>query len=695
MVQNMEKVFKDYLFSKHILVSEVGSDANAFETLFTIANMFNIRIKEGQALAEREMIEYISSMIGVNVPEPFYKGFPESVRKLSRDKLLFDQLMHYVTTYGLGDFSEAGHSLFEEQLERSAFKENAEIKDFIILSVNDANNKLKEFVDDIFLSSRPLNDVQYGMVKAYVTKFKYYPAKCVSKNLAIRLCGDCKDIGFAFYLKLSDVLKIVEDLNYRVYEKTDIRNLSLKNQDRKFISAVLDYMFFASQEHDKLQIESKYDIINCYERKALWSGLLHHIHYKPQNRYAMDFVHKMRGWENHSVYSDFEKAMAAGNIMDAVRVLVKGKGSGALLRNLDYVISRCNTDEEIEEVLDNLSSTNIMILIQLLIRYSSDNEIKTNRTFTFTKFEKLKVHTEDNKEFARRKTFLTHGQTKTLRLFIENQLKKVLKNRLGKVYIDPNMKNYALPVQETTSSGGLGILAKGTRLHIDDFKKIRAFTYWEKVDDIDLSCFGFTDYGKRIEFSWRTMASNQSDAIVYSGDQTSGYNGGSEYFDINLEEFKKMYPDVKYVIFCNNVYSPVKFCDCFCKAGYMLRDIKDTGKVFEPKTVASSYIINSDSTFAYLFGLDLENNDFVWLNMNRNSYGAVAGDSSLAFLLDYFNVKDVINLYSFFEMMASELVDNPADADVVVSDTVSESDIKEECKLIRSYDFEKMTAYMG
>ena len=84
---------------------------------------------------------------------------------------------------------------------------------------------------------------------------------------------------------------------------------------------------------------------------------------------------------------------------------------------------------------------------------------------------------------------------------------------------------------------------------VDAFKKLRAFTYWEKVDDIDLSCFGLTDDGRRIEFSWRTMAGNQSDAITYSGDETSGYKGGSEYFDIKLEEFKKMYPAVKYIVF--------------------------------------------------------------------------------------------------------------------------------------------------
>ena len=127
----------------------------------------------------------------------------------------------------------------------------------------------------------------------------------------------------------------------------------------------------------------------------------------------------------------------------------------------------------------------------------------------------------------------------------------------------------------------------------------------------------------------------------------------------------------------------------------MIRDNEDSGKVFEPKTVASSFLINSDSTFAYLFGIDLEMNSLIWLNMNKDSYEAVAGESSMTFLLEYFSVTDIVNVKSYFEMAASEIVDDPKQADVVVSDSVSESEIKEGASLIHSYDFEKMTAIMG
>ena len=133
----MKSLYKNYLFQKHLLVSENDSenkemeaDQSQFEILFSLANLFNIRIAEGGKLVKKEMIKYVAKCLGEDVPAPFYQGFPDSVRRLGRDELLFDQLLHYAVTYGLGDFSEPGHSVFEEQFERAAFNEKAEIKEF-------------------------------------------------------------------------------------------------------------------------------------------------------------------------------------------------------------------------------------------------------------------------------------------------------------------------------------------------------------------------------------------------------------------------------------------------------------------------------------------------------------------------------------------------------------------------------------
>ena len=124
-----------------------------------------------------------------------------------------------------------------------------------------------------------------------------------------------------------------------------------------------------------------------------------------------------------------------------------------------------------------------------------------------------------------------------------------------------------------------------------------------------------------------------------------------------------------------------------------MRDEKDSGEIFEPKTVESSFRITCDSRFAYLFGIDLERDEFVWLNMARDSNLNVAGASSVEFLLDYMDVTDVINLYDFATLLATEIVETPEEADVVFSDR--ELTLREGTEQIRSCDFEKVIALMN
>ena len=678
----MKRLYKDYLFQKHILVSETGEDDNAFEVVFSLANLFGIRIVSGEKLAETDMISYVSEQLGENVPEPFYKGFPESVRALTEEQLIFDQMLHYFRTYGMGDFSEAGHSIFEEQFERTAFKENIKVKEFTILPASDADKKLEEIVSNLLAGTRPLSEQQYNLICHYIVDYNYLPSKIASKNTAVRLLLDLRNVNIAQHLKLSDVIKIVDELNYRSYGNTNVKKLNLKNRDRIFISSIIDL----------LAEPGKCDIENCCEKKHVWNGLLHHIHYRAKTEQAKAFVNIIRGKENLSAYSAFEKAMAAGDVREAVLCLKKRKGSGAVLRNLNYLISRCGSDEDMNYVMDCLGNRNPIVLIQLLIQYEQYRSDAEARTFKFTKYNRLRVHTETEEEYAKRRSLISTEQRDTLSYALKEYLQQALKGRLGKVYIDPDMAGYALPLQENASQGGYGVLPKGSRIHIENAKIIRAFTYWEKVDDIDLSVIGIDALGRQKEFSWRTMFGRKSDAIIFSGDQTSGYYGGSEYFDINIEKFKKRNPNILYLIFCDNVFSYSTFQKCLCKAGFMLRDTMLSGQIFEPKTVESSFTVNCDSRFAYLFGIDLKKDDFVWLNLARDSRAAVAGTTSMSFLTDYFRLTDIINQYSFFEMLAEEVVPSPDDAEVIITD--KSGPYPERAEVIREYDFERMIALM-
>lgn len=679
----MHEIYKDYLFEKHILVSNGNlEDKNAFEVLFALAHFFGVKIIKGRKLVNYEMIGELSKRFGENVPEPFYKGFPRSVHELTTEELLFDQLLHYSETYGLGDFEESGHSVFEKDFERIAFQEDTVIKEFAVQTEEEAEETVQIIVNNLLAGSRPLSERQYALSLAYILDHDEVVLDIVSKNTLVRLLIDTKRLSLADKMNLSDVMKVVDELNYRNYNNSNPKKLNLKNQDRKFLTEVLDRMFQGV----------RCDIRTCYEKKQLWNGFLHHIHYQPENEAASVFVRAMREKGNESVYSEFEKLLRDNKRQEAAKLLLEKKGTSVLLRNLDYIISRMD-GEEAESFLSGFpKDCSVLILLQLLFRYESVSWGK-GRTFRFSRYNLLKVHTETPKEQDRRQSRISEEQIKTLKSVIRSNLNERLKNRLGKVYVDPAMKNYALPLSESTSQGGFGVLSKGSRIHICEGKKLRAFTYWEKVNDIDLSVFALTEDGRRKEFSWRTMAAQQSGAIIFSGDETSGSYGGSEYFDINIPEFIEKHPEYRYLVFCNNVFTGIAFSKCFCKAGYMLRDEEDSGEIYEPKTIESAFLVDCESTFAYLFGIDLIKNEFIWLNQVRNSNAQVAGSTSLTFLLDYFHTTEIFNVYDFFKMMAKEIVEDPMEAEIVVSD--HETAYADGAEMIREYDFEKIRALMG
>ena len=679
----MNQVLKDYLFNKRVFVSDENIPMdNPFHTVFALANIFGIKITEGFFFAQVAMIEQASRLLGRYVHPAFYTGFPNTVRKLSKDELLFDQLVHYSVTYGLGNFENPGHSLMEEDFERLAFREQVELKEFKIIQEAEALKTLEDSVASILKSTRPISEMQYQVVLTFIKEYGYQPAQCPCSVTVIRLLLDTNDFAYAKFLRLSDVVRFVDELNYRKYNNKNVKKLNLKNADRKIIAKLIDILVDAENAN----------VRDCFEKKAIWSGLLHHIHYQPKTEKGENFVALMRGKENNSVYSKFEKAMAEFNIQEATDCLLKGKGTGALLRNLNYILSRCKDENDVAYVMSHLRSNKGILLLQLLQQYSYYGK-EGARTFLFTKYEKLRRHTETDEEKARRKSEIPEVLLPALVSVIRDNLRQVYKNRLGKVYLDEKMKMMALPLQETASQGGFGVLPKGSRLPLPEGKKIRAFTYWERVDDIDLSVIALGDKGEQMEFSWRMRYENQNEAITFSGDQTSGFDGGSEFYDIQFAEFKKKYPRCHYLVFCNNVFSLSSFKDCICRAGYMMRDEEDSGEIFEPKTVKSSFTVNCDSRYAYLFAIDLHKMEFVWLNVANDSTLRVAGMDDLTYLKRYFEATEWMSVYDFIQMAATELVDTPEEADVIVSD--DDTLKKDGVERIHSYDFEKLIALMN
>ena len=261
---------------------------------------------------------------------------------------------------------------------------------------------------------------------------------------------------------------------------------------------------------------------------------------------------------------------------------------------------------------------------------------------------------------------------------------------MGKIYLDKNLEKVALPIKANTGSSGLGVLPTGSRIKINA-KAIRVFTYWEKVNDVDLSCFSVDGEGKTREYSWRYVQGKLvEDALTFSGDVTNGYNGGVEYFDVDLDKYRKLHPDDLYLVFPNNVYSILNFSGFYCKAGFMERNDLEAGLIFEPKTVKSSFIVNAQATQIYAFAIDLISREFVWLNMTSGLNTRIAGEdrSGLAYVFSTLEVGNIINYKLLFSLLGSEFVKNAKNANVVVSD--DDKINTNNLPIYHSYDIDKI-----
>ena len=602
----MKAVFEDYLFQQHYLVATSDQPTeHACEALIALANFAKIRVTGYLELATLEMLKVAQRNIGCDVPEPFYRGFPKSVFELTPAELAIDQFLHYLRTYGLGDFSERGHSLFETYHERLDFDEDVNYKDFAIITPVEAKAILDEAVRGFLASTRPLSSFSYSFVQAY---FETWPEctidACASKDTAVSLLLDTRNVELASLIKLSDVIRMVEWLLERTGRQT-LSKLNLRNCDRVFITAVIDRLF-----------ELKHaDVGNCLEKRRVWCGILHHLHYKPTCDEARAFCDAIRNKDQRSAYSAMERCLAEGDVRGATDALRKAKGPGAVLRH--------QTDSErarkdIAYVLNACMTTNKIMLIQLMIAGASSSfaHKESPRYFKFTHLGKMRMHEETPKEASRRKSQLSPAIGEIIDTWLQDQFTAACKDTLGKVYVADEMKTAALPLFEASSMDGFQTLPCGTRIPLPKDKVIRAFTYWEWVDDIDLSCFLFDGMKKRKELSWRTMSDEQSEAITFSGDETSGYRGGSEYFD-----------------------------------------------VFEPATVETSFPITCTSSMAYLFALDLADPALIWLNIARDSNLNVAGtDNSLGAIIGHLNVTDTMNVHKFASALATEVVDTVEEA---------------------------------
>ncbi|MFB8245601.1 hypothetical protein ACFC5X_11210 [Streptomyces sp. NPDC055952] len=151
----------------------------------------------------------------------------------------------------------------------------------------------------------------------------------------------------------------------------------------------------------------------------------------------------------------------------------------------------------------------------------------------------------------------------------------------GRLLLDPDVLDVALPLSGKASAAGLGVLPRGSLSAVDG-ERLRFFVYWKqdrRRTDYDLSALLLSsDYSTD---SWLSYTSLRAVGGRHSGDVTEAPDGASEFIDLSLGRVRSTFivPQV-------NVYAGEGFDETEESFfGFMVRDGEQKGRPFEPRTV--------------------------------------------------------------------------------------------------------------
>lgn len=649
--------------------------------------------------------------------KPMYPNFPEQVKQMSRAELRFNAAMHYLGDwFGIRimpnlqkdprpplDPADTSFTL----IKAGSFADYFVMFDRLLTSRVSWSTQDKEDLDWFVsqLTITPLTTLTGLSVNDWLIRLQTEERYLANKEnqavwtalilkYQVLLCSEA--------LKLSqtatDILRVAV-----AWSQGDVslaaatRFLAFPRSLRKALLARLE-----SIAHERGIVE---DMNRYPERFKRLGERLHPGEFSDKYPKVYEAFKVIReGLTIHSFNHKVETLLIA-NTSDSVENLVAllATRPGELARRLDKLLRLGTTNQQrkvlstFESIIDQVASN---VLLQMHAHFSqrSHNRLPTYRIF-FPKGQTSKL-------YAKQQDLpdLSQAVCEQVNAMIEASLVRRFANKpsLGKVYIDPLLKNFPVPLVQRTASKALQTIPQGSFLPLPDAKTLRLFVYWKQGDervDVDLSAvFLADDFNHLDTVSYYNLTSYGG---YHSGDITSAPDGASEFIDLELANLKQR--GVRYVMMLLNSYTVQPYCDLpICFAGLMARKHPNSGEIYEPSTVKQRFDVSSNSTIAIPFIIDLELDCWQWtdLTLTRypNTYNNVIGNLSNISLMGYaMQMLRKVSLYQLIEWHSQargELVEEPQLADILfVSDKPQGTLYLDQGKqVITAFDIDKINA---
>jgi hypothetical protein len=301
-----------------------------------------------------------------------------------------------------------------------------------------------------------------------------------------------------------------------------------------------------------------------------------HPHEYPQWPRAAEVFAVARGEKKAYTFdARVEALLGADDVTGAVELL--RSAPGRLFRALDRLLRTARTQEQrdavvaaVEEVAPEVSGRVVLSVREYLHNRAAESGRK--RVF----INRLgRAHVADDTRAA-----VPEAERERLIAALDAEIARRLPCPEW-LLVGPDVLDVALPLSGRATSGGFGVLPRGSVSPVDG-ELLRFFVYWKqarRVTDYDLSALLLdADYET---VSWLSYTNLREVEGEHSGDITNAPDGASEFINLRLGAVRGTYivPQV-------NIYSGEKFEEAEESFfGFMLREGEQRGRPFEARTV--------------------------------------------------------------------------------------------------------------
>ena len=600
------------------------------------------------------VLDSARSIVGVErfSTTPMYVNFPAQVKKMDTVELIVDQIVHYLS-YG---------SLVPDH-EDVKVRPGLTLKDLV---GNGKNLNVRE-VD-------PLSEVERLVSKSVALSQN-------ERDLVILLVWE------GFNDNISDWHKIYRDArNHENAQVLFSALIDLMNDKDKFINTVLVFMGATNNADRLLRIflsaystpsndnreaynravnelsdsdhwavkmitapkavrrglvyalgniigHREYSADALISRHELWKRVMRMVHpYSIGNmddtsRFALDVIHENIHYETYNAV--VERVMAEKDVKNAIEVLSQRPGN--LLRRL-VALARMEdfTRAQAREVTEIIAKANLP-LTTLISGYNG----VLNANASGNKIVRIKganTVVDSHNATAKHIGILSSG--------LKDAISKALAAKNAPVNPVGVIGEFPAPLVARDASRSDRELYRGQSIaEFEDTDTLRLFVHWfnkesgtenrwydDGVVDVDL---GINVYDKDLDTVSSVNYTNYDlsrSYATFSGDLTNAPkpHGASEYFDVDVSNLRKNYPQSRWIALSAIVYSGDVFKNLDHVYGVMVRSDDEKGEIYDPRTVSASGSSVADSRSVTALVVDLEDNRVFWVDSgvgNNTLYG--------------------------------------------------------------------------